>query len=156
MPRQQPRLPSTVGKSAAGKATIAVKERQAYPKLPVQTHDLVGKSGSVDADLICRAINMVQDNIYSATAPARNNPLGSPIIIQAQAMTSGTPVQIRHGLGAYVGNWTDTRSYAGSQPFQAVEASYPSTQWPKSLDPTQWIVLIPSSTGTYNIAFYPA
>lgn len=156
MPRQQPRLSTQVSKTANGTTTIAVKERQSFPRLPIQTHDLVGQNGSVDPELICRAFNMIQDNVHAATAPARNDPLSNKQIVQKQSLTSGTAVQIRHGLGTYVGAWFSTRAYAGSQPFSAVEAQFGSSQWPSSLDQTQWIVLIPHSTGTYDIAFCPA
>lgn len=156
MPRQQPRLPTQVGTSATGKTTIAVKERQAFTRLPLARADLVGRDGNLDPEAVCRVINMIQDNVHTATAPARNDPTSNKKIVQQVAMKSGTPVKIQHGLSAYVGAWFQTRAYSGSQPFAAVEAQYGSSQWPSSVDQTQWIVLIPSCTGTYDIAFCPA
>lgn len=156
MARQQPRLPSTIGKNAAGQTSISVKERQPFTRLPLTKTDLVGHDGHVDPDMICRVINMIQDNVHAATGPARNDPLINKKIVQKQALTKGTPVQVRHNLGAVVGAWFATRQYPGSDPFAAVEAQFGSTQWPSSVDQTQWIVLVPSCTGTYDIAFCPA
>jgi len=156
MARQQPRLPSAVSTSATGKSTVAVKERQAFTRLPITKADVVGKDGHVDPEALCRFFNMVQDNVHTATAPARNDPLVNKKIVQKQTFTKGQTVQIRHGLGAAVGSWFPTRQYSGSDPFAAVEAQFGSSQWPSSVDQTQWIVLVSSCNGTYDLAFCPA
>ena len=155
MARQQPRLPSQIGKTATGQSTIAVKERISYTKLQVSKADLVGKDGQLDSERICRIFGQIQDNVHQATAPARNDPTSNKKIVQVTTV-NGTPVQVQHGLGTPVGHWFSTRAFPGSNPFAAVEAAFGSPQWPASVDQTQWIVLIPSCTGTYNVAFCPA
>lgn len=156
MARQQPRLPTQVGKTATGKATIAVKERIAYTKIQVNKTDLVGKDGTLDAERICRILTQMQDNVHTATAPARNDPTSNKKIIQQIAFTKGSPVRIQHNLGAPVGAWFPTRAYHASDPFSAVESKFGSGDWPTSLNQAQWIVLEANSTGTYDIAFCPA
>jgi hypothetical protein len=78
------------------------------------------------------------DNVYTATATM-------------------TPVVIRHGLGEPAVRFESTGSNATSHPFAATKVDPGSADWPTSkYPPSQYLLLYPGCTGTYDLAVYGA
>ena len=112
---------------------------------------MTGADKKVDPAAIVRVLGLFQDNVHDATLPQRSHPLGQVVVLEKQVFTSGKNTVLRHGLGEAFARYQCLRSYAGSQPFQAVEVANNA-----NMDPTLYLVLVASSTGTYDIGVYPA
>jgi len=100
-----------------------------------------------------RFLTQLQDNIDDATRASRSDPTLNKVILQAQKATgkAGSPatMTIRHGLGRPFTGYRITRSYAGSDVFAAVDAASNGGK-----DPTQYLVLSASCTGTYDVEIF--
>jgi hypothetical protein len=142
------------------KTTVSSLERHPYTRVNITADAITNVSGQIDADAVARHLTLMQDSVQAATLPTRTSPYARSTTLRSVQMTSGKPVVLKHGLGEAAGGWDCKRAYAGSAVFAAVEAKIGqvvagTTPWPASLVETEYLVLIASSTGTYDIAVYP-
>jgi hypothetical protein len=151
------RLPTIVQLTtlAAGKTTISTHERHPFALVATRQSDITLPSGDVDPGAVSRFLTQIQQNVAQATLPARSSNYTSPVTVRSVTMVSPTPVVIKHGLGEVPSGWDCKRVHPGSAPFSAAEAAFNSTNWPATYPQEEYLVLIPSATGVYDIAIYP-
>lgn len=137
---QKPRLPSTVNVSGTGSSAPVTRERQTFRRLQPPAH--------LDDDTK-RFLTQLQDNIHESTLPMRCSPRLNTKTVEGVAMKKGAKVAIPHGLGTPFKGYGVTRAYSGSDPFSVVEASDNGGR-----DPAQYLVLVPSCTGTYDVEVF--
>jgi hypothetical protein len=145
VPSNRPTVPCVV--SAKGRSSSA--ERVTYTRLTVNDAELGDGKGGVSLRSLSRILGDIQDNVHEATLPARSDPKSNRVIVQGVALTSGKQTTVKHPLGQPFAGYGSTRAYAGSQPFSAVEAANNGGK-----DPSQYLVLTSSSTGTYDVEIF--
>ena len=109
-----------------------------------------------------RFLTQIQQHASDASAPSRHvTPYGT---MQAQTLIKGVPYPVRHGLGVAFSAYHVTRTYAtyvdpttkqptASSPWSVVEVATNDPAWPSGVpkDQTQYLVLMPSASGCYDI-----
>jgi hypothetical protein len=158
MPTNKPFLPTIVQlpTSTAGTVTISSKERHPFALVATRQADITLPGGQVDPVAVSRFLSQIQQNVAQATLPARSSNYTSPVTVRSVTMVSPTPTVIKHGLGEVPGGWDCKRVHPGSAPFAAAEAAFNSANWPANYSQEEYLVLIPSATGVYDIAIYPS
>ena len=100
-----------------------------------------------DKSLLAKTLLNLSFIVRQIASSAFANPFASSVLIRDVPVTSGTPIVVNHLLGRPLTTWQVLRPRGAS--WAGVEV----TPQPSYIDATRQVIILPSSTGTYDFLF---